>query len=170
MRYSLVLVLVLVFMVGCKPRPWTMAHAPEDATPEFKMGWNDGCESGLAAYGNDVYKAAYEFKQNIEMINHPLYFRAWTDGYQYCRSYINRFLNDGYWGGAGFDQTVNLRNRDTSLGPGLGIADGIFREDGEYGRDIFGFNANFWGEEGGDWLGRSPEYQTDWLGRTSAYR
>ncbi len=169
MRYGIAMVMMIVIVAGCKPRPWTMAHAPEDATPQYKQGWEDGCGSGMAAYGNDVYKAAYEFKQDPKMVNHPLYFRAWIDGYQYCRPFINRYLNDGFWGGVGFDQTVNLRNRDVTLGPGLNFFSNE-REDGEFGRPIYGFNANYWGDEGGDWLGRTSDNQTDWLGRPSGYQ
>ncbi|MCB2081341.1 MAG: hypothetical protein H6908_02825 [Hyphomicrobiales bacterium] len=146
-----------------------MAHAPADAAPEFKQGWDDGCESGLHAYGNDYYRAFYKFKQDLKMVRHPLYFRAWTDGYQYCRSFINRYLGDGFWGTDGFSSSVNLRNRKPMLGAGLGLWWTANREDGDLPSGIEGYNQNYWGGEG-DWLGRDGKYQTDWLGRTPEYR
>lgn len=69
-----------------KPRPWRMAETPE-GTPEFRKGWEDGCETGMGAYGNDTYKMIYTYKQDFTLIDNPEYYRAWKDAYTYCRWY-----------------------------------------------------------------------------------
>ena len=70
-----------------KPKPYGMGDTP-DGTPEFQAGWDDGCESGLSAYGGSRYKAAYSFKQNVDLLDDPEYYRAWKDAYTYCRWYV----------------------------------------------------------------------------------
>lgn len=70
-----------------KPRPWGLGDTPP-GSPEFQKGWNDGCETGFSASGNDRYKAAYAFKQDISLLNNPEYYRAWKDAYTHCRWYV----------------------------------------------------------------------------------
>lgn len=68
-----------------RPRPWPLANTPE-GTPMFQKGWNDGCDTGLQVYGNNMYNAAYEgFKQDPNLVDNPEYYRAWKDAYTYCR-------------------------------------------------------------------------------------
>lgn len=64
-----------------------MADVP-DGTPTFQKGWNEGCNSGLAAYGGKAYRDTYNFYQDLNLIDNKEYYTAWKDGYSYCRWYI----------------------------------------------------------------------------------
>jgi hypothetical protein len=79
-----------------KPRPFGMEmEGPKDASPIFKQGWKDGCETGLAAYGSDHYRnLGYKFKQDISQINNTEYYMAWQNSYRYCRWYIWNYNRD----------------------------------------------------------------------------
>lgn len=168
-----------------RPRPSTLPKPPKDAPKEYQEGWNNGCESGLAVYGNDFYKTFYGYKVDVGMLKNKTYYKAWNDAFHYCRAFINRYLADGYWGEKLFGP-YQLRDRKVIEGWGLGFGYGYVNTPGwssdpySYDRGIPGFNQNIW-EGGGtdfmdfgggtsDWLGRPPEYQTDWLGRTKEYR
>lgn len=71
-----------------RPRPWGLSNTPE-GTPTFQKGWNDGCDTGLHAYGNNWYNATYDgFKQDMELIDNPEYYRAWKDAFTYCRWHV----------------------------------------------------------------------------------
>ncbi|MCB2081340.1 MAG: hypothetical protein H6908_02830 [Hyphomicrobiales bacterium] len=74
-----------------RPRPWGMGETPEGSTI-FKQGWNDGCDTGLGVYGNDRYKWAYTYKQDMTLLSNPEYYRAWKDAYTYCRWYVWTWL------------------------------------------------------------------------------
>lgn len=79
-----------------KPRPYGMEmEGPKDASPIFKQGWKDGCETGLAAYGADHYRGlGYKFRQDVTQINNVEYYMAWQNSYRYCRWYIWNFNRD----------------------------------------------------------------------------
>lgn len=69
-----------------KPVPLNLGETPP-GSPIFQKGWEDGCSGGLKGYGNTRYKTAYEYKQDPHLIHNPEYYRAWKDGYLYCRWY-----------------------------------------------------------------------------------
>ena len=94
LRASIIVLLSFTFTTACTvaeriatPRPWGLADAPE-GSPVFKRGWNDGCETGMTTYGNDVYKITYGWKQDPKMVLNDEYYRAWKDAYTYCRWYV----------------------------------------------------------------------------------
>jgi len=68
------------------PRPMNLGATPPGSAI-FQQGWEDGCSGGLKGYGNTRYKTAYEYKQDPNLIHNPEYYRAWKDGYLYCRWY-----------------------------------------------------------------------------------
>lgn len=84
-----------------KPVPIGLQEAPEDAPEEYQLGWNHGCESGLAAYGNQYYKTFYDFYYDPQLIRNPTYSKAWKDRYAHCRAMVNRTLRDGLLMGEG---------------------------------------------------------------------
>lgn len=149
-------------------------QTPEDAPDEWKLGWEHGCKSGLSAYGSSYYKALYSFQQDTSMVDNDYYFKAWIEGMNYCRAYINRYLIGYSFGPGDFDvlssQNLSIKSRDLRdfkdilRSPGFGFLD--------YGMDTPGWGGNKWGGnvEGSDWLGRAPEDQVDWLGRTAKHR
>jgi hypothetical protein len=71
-----------------KPRPFGLGETP-DGSPTFRQGWEDGCDSGLGAYGGFHYRRkSYAFRQDITQIDNPEYYRAWKDAFTYCRWYV----------------------------------------------------------------------------------
>lgn len=71
-----------------KPRLASIPPAPTQGPPEYQQGWQDGCESGLATYGNMRYKAVYQFKQDGVLANNPVYYTVWRQAYTFCRYHL----------------------------------------------------------------------------------
>lgn len=53
--------------------------------PEYQLGWEDGCDTGLAAQGSFMDKMVFGFKKRPELGNNELYKQAWNEGFTYCR-------------------------------------------------------------------------------------
>lgn len=66
----------------------------EDFSPEYQQGWNDGCETGQAVYGNDFTKAFNTYKRDPTLIGNRPYESAWTDAYHWCRQSHNTNINN----------------------------------------------------------------------------
>lgn len=77
-----ILVIILAFS-GCRPL-WLNMNDP-NGSPEYKLGWEDGCDSGLSAEGGWEYKMMYGFKKRAEMASHDQYKQGWNEGFTYCR-------------------------------------------------------------------------------------
>ena len=80
------MVLLFTTLQSCTLKPGPLDLDPP-GSPEFKMGFKDGCESGLATYGTIFYKARYSFYQNYDMLSNIDYDRAWHESFNYCRHY-----------------------------------------------------------------------------------
>lgn len=65
------------------------------ANPSAKQGWDDGCESGYAVYGNHYYKAWYDYKRDATKVGDTQYEMNWYEGYNYCRQQANTLFNEG---------------------------------------------------------------------------
>lgn len=74
------------------PRPFRMGDPP-DGNPEFKLGWKHGCNTGMSTMATSYYKSFYRFNQDPEMITNQDYYKAWKDGYTYCRQYMFKWTN-----------------------------------------------------------------------------
>ena len=68
--------------------PPFMPAPPKGGPPEFQEGWQDGCETGIGAHGNDMYRSTFKFRQNPSLVMNPVYYKAWKDAENYCRTYI----------------------------------------------------------------------------------
>ncbi len=77
------LLLLAGLLPGC--RPATLLGVDPPGTPEYKLGWEDGCDSGLSAEGDWSYKAMYGFKKRPEMSANDQYKQGWNEGFSYCR-------------------------------------------------------------------------------------
>lgn len=64
---------------------------PEGGSQEFQQGWKDGCDTGLAAHGTDIYRTAFGFKQDPSLILNAEYYQAWKDAENFCRTYIYEY-------------------------------------------------------------------------------
>lgn len=93
--------LVLFSVASCsyKPQvgpPWAqklLKGAPEGPT-EFKLGWKDGCQTGISVTANAFQRHFYTFVQNEELANKPdrVYYKAWKTAYTYCHRYVFQYL------------------------------------------------------------------------------
>jgi hypothetical protein len=57
-----------------------------DASPEFKQGWHDGCETGMSAGTNTFYKPFYanNVVDGYKMSSSTEYKTAWGNSFWYC--------------------------------------------------------------------------------------
>lgn len=68
---------------ACRPGDLYMVNP--QGPPEYRLGWEDGCDSGVSAQGSPLFKAIFGFKKRPEMGNNELYKQAWNEGFTYCR-------------------------------------------------------------------------------------
>jgi hypothetical protein len=69
---------------ACRPL-WMQTVAPS-GPPEYRLGWEDGCDSGLSAEDSGpMYKLMFGFKKRPEMAGEDLYKNGWNEGFSYCR-------------------------------------------------------------------------------------
>jgi hypothetical protein len=56
------------------------------ATPDFQLGWKDGCEVGMSAGSNTFYKIFYRNNavDGYKMVGSPDYKTAWGNAFWYC--------------------------------------------------------------------------------------
>lgn len=78
------IILITLLLAGCRPAAlWFVA--PE-GPPDYQLGWQDGCDTGLSAEdANYMYRLAYGFKKRPEMAENDQYKSGWSDGMTYCR-------------------------------------------------------------------------------------
>ncbi len=70
------------------------------ATPDFKLGWDDGCEAGSSAGANTFYKTMYRANaaDGFKMVNSPEYKVAWGNAFWYCYRNITIKQGSSVWG------------------------------------------------------------------------
>lgn len=119
------LILLILSLFGCygapkqvKPAAWIFNHMPKNASETFQKGWKDGCESGMASMTNAAYKTFYHFKQDPELREDPVYYKAWKDTWDYCRHYIYGIIRQG-------NQRLNLPTQRTEFLTSFMGAEGI---------------------------------------------
>ncbi len=82
-RKSALLVAGALALSSC--RPLTVQWVQPEGPPEYRLGWEDGCDSGLSAQSTGIYKLMYGFKKRPEMAASDLYKQGWNEGFAYCR-------------------------------------------------------------------------------------
>ena len=72
----------------------------KDATPEFRQGWEDGCESGSAAGSNFFYKGLYKINKvdGYKVTQSEDYKTAWNFSWWYCYRYMYVKHKSNIWG------------------------------------------------------------------------
>lgn len=134
-KRTLTLLLLPLAINGCyslpdslKPMPWLFKQVPKDAPAEFKKGWYDGCESGLASMTNSFYRSSYRFQQDPALRKDPVYYKTWKDTYTFCRHYAYGTIRQS-------DTRMRLPNNITTMHERIGG-----------GHNILGHNMlNLWG-------------------------
>jgi hypothetical protein len=97
------LVSVLLMTAGCglftAPKPVFIRMHTDTLTaehnPSARQGWDDGCESGYAVFGNHFYKAYYDYKRDPNKVGDRQYEMNWYEAYHFCRQHANTLMNEG---------------------------------------------------------------------------
>lgn len=98
-RRSIAAFSFLLLLAACHPM-WTYAVDPS-GPPEYRLGWQDGCDSGLSAEGGWDYKLMFGFKKRPEMASSDQYKQAWNEGFTYCRFSLASSKTPSTWEGVG---------------------------------------------------------------------
>ena len=72
------------------PKPAYLEITVNYGPPEFRAGYEDGCRSALAAYGNSYMKTMHSLRKRPEYQYNNMYNQVWRDGWNYC--YMSYFL------------------------------------------------------------------------------
>ncbi len=83
MRRIIAVLSIMLLSASC--RPATLYYVEPAGPPEYQLGWQDGCDTGLSAQGTFLYKLLYGFRKRPEFGNNELYKTAWNEGFSYCR-------------------------------------------------------------------------------------
>ncbi|MDX2074024.1 MAG: hypothetical protein SFX19_06640 [Alphaproteobacteria bacterium] len=83
MKSRIILAFSALFLLSC--RPLWLNNVDPSGPPEYQLGWEDGCDSGLSAQGGWDYKMMYGFKKRVEMAASDQYKQGWNEGFSYCR-------------------------------------------------------------------------------------
>ncbi len=125
MKQILVILISFILLQGCynapdklKPMPWIFNMMPKDAPNNYKRGWKDGCESGLANMTNSIYRKFYTFRQDKNLREDATYYKTWKDTYNFCRHYAYGTLRQS-------DQRTRLPNNQTAFQAYFMGAEGI---------------------------------------------
>ena len=77
------LLIIACFMaVSCRPIP--LYYAQPTGPKEYRLGWEDGCDTAISAHDTFFYKLLYGFRKRPEFGNSELYKTAWNEGNAYC--------------------------------------------------------------------------------------
>lgn len=82
-KLSLIIGFAALALSGCRP-VWLLTVNPP-GPPEYKLGWEDGCDSGMSAEGGYAQKLMFGFKKRPEMAANDQYKQGWNEGFTYCR-------------------------------------------------------------------------------------
>ncbi len=83
MKYSFLIVTALLALTSC--RTPSLYLVKPSGPPEYRLGWEDGCDTGFSAQGDFMDKMVFGFKKRPELGNNELYKQAWNEGFTYCR-------------------------------------------------------------------------------------
>lgn len=103
-KYSILVLILICTVSGCtkgnpfKPVPFgvQMQHKHANASPLYRKGWDDGCNTGMGTMTYSYYKSFYKFKQDVNLVDNPEYYKAWKDAYTYCRHYAFKWADWGW--------------------------------------------------------------------------
>lgn len=83
MKKIIALGIISLSLISC--RPMWIQGVDITGPPEYRLGWEDGCDSGLSAQGGWQYKMMYGFKKRAELAASDQYKQGWNEGFTYCR-------------------------------------------------------------------------------------
>ena len=93
LSYLLIFSLLLLPLGGCTilsgvMKPASLSLTPPPGPPEYQQGWRDGCETGIAGYGNAFLKTFHRATQDPVLAQNKVYYQVWKDAYNYCATYM----------------------------------------------------------------------------------
>lgn len=103
MKRAFFLALAASSLISCRPL-WLQTVDPS-GPPEYQLGWEDGCDSGMSAEGGWYYKMMFGFKKRVEMAASDQYKQGWNEGFTFCRFSLassgerGQFEDIGFGGG-----------------------------------------------------------------------
>ncbi len=65
----------------------------QEYPPLYVLGWQHGCETGVAANANHYYKFYLRFRQDWQLAQNTVYYRGWRDAFDYCQRYMFEYLS-----------------------------------------------------------------------------
>ena len=97
----LVVLMVALLMSACRSgAPWMqdMLKGPPNQQgvvlpPLYLQGWQDGCETGVAANTTSLNKFFYNYRQNADLVMNDIYYRGWKDSFDYCQRYTRMYYS-----------------------------------------------------------------------------
>ncbi len=101
MKKTLTCLLLLAILPSC--RPMALLGVNPSGPPEYQLGWEDGCDSGLSAEGGMYYKTIYGFKKRPELAASDQYKQGWNEGFTYCRFSLASSEKDSSFKGIGLN-------------------------------------------------------------------
>jgi hypothetical protein len=83
LREYILLTVSLLALGACRPTStyFTQPQGP----PEYKLGWEDGCDTGVSSTTDGVTRLMLGFKKRPEFGDNEMYKSAWNEGFTYCR-------------------------------------------------------------------------------------
>lgn len=84
-KFNIITLSAIAVLALSSCRPLSVQMVTPDGPPEYRLGWEDGCDSGLSAQSTGFYKLIYGFKKRPEMAASDLYKQGWNEGFAYCR-------------------------------------------------------------------------------------
>ena len=100
MKFGWLLAGTILLIGGC--RPLLLNTVDPGGPPEYQLGWEDGCDSGLSAQGDWTYKIMYGFKKRAELAANDQYKQGWNEGFTYCRFSLAESQTPGDFKSIGF--------------------------------------------------------------------
>ncbi|TAE82361.1 MAG: hypothetical protein EAZ74_02380 [Alphaproteobacteria bacterium] len=78
------LIICAFLVASCRPAP--LYYVEPQGPPEYQLGWQDGCDTGISSKSGFLYKIMYGFRKRPEFGNNELYKIAWNEGHTYCQN------------------------------------------------------------------------------------
>lgn len=81
-------------------RPIKEVEIKGNSSPDFKKGWEDGCETGMSAGSNTFYKIFYRSNaiDGWKMTQSTDYQTAWNNAFWFCYRYDYFKQKSSIWG------------------------------------------------------------------------
>ena len=85
MRHFMPVFLISTLIAASSCRPTSTYFVQPQGPAEYKLGWEDGCDTGVAASSSGIGKFMYGFKKRPEFGDNEMYKSAWNEGFTFCR-------------------------------------------------------------------------------------